>query len=305
MEDLNPTVIKALTQHANEIVAGSYKNVDQIFKLTNKTENCPELAELAETFGMMSVKIEAREFALESSLEDLKKKNIQITLLNSQRSLLSSIFVSIVLLITFYIFILGIIYDHTFSNQAVADIVTDYPIIEVISLLVIIRIVMVSKLSMTDFGITFTGWKRSVTESLAISAVFIILLALIKYACALYYPGVFRETQVIDLSYFGYTYITYLAVAPLQEFIGRGAVQGTLEKLLDIRYRGFFAILVTTFLFGALHMMISLNLAIASFITGWLWGWMYHRQKNLIGVSLSHFLIGNVSGLMGYWVLLE
>ncbi len=305
MENLNPEVIKALTGHANEIVAGSYANVDQIFKLTDKTENSPELAELAETFGMMSVKIEAREFALENTIEELKKKNVQIEQLNGQRSLLSIVFVSIVLLITFYIFILGLIHDQTFSNQFIAKFVTDYPVIEVISLAVVLAVVLTSNLRLIDFGLTFTGWKRSVIESLIVSGAFILLLVLIKYLCNRYFPGLFRETKLFDLSYFGFTYITYLVVAPLQEFICRGAVQGTLEKILDLRYRGFFAVLVTTFLFGAVHMMSSLNLAVVSFVTGWLWGWMYHRQKNLVGVSLSHFLIGNISGLMGYWTFLE
>jgi hypothetical protein len=45
-----PTVIKALTKHANEIVAVSYENVDQIFKLTDQTQNSPELSELAKSF---------------------------------------------------------------------------------------------------------------------------------------------------------------------------------------------------------------------------------------------------------------
>ncbi len=305
MENVNPTVIKALTQHANEIVAGSYSNVDQIFKLTDQTENSPELAELAETFGMMTVKIEAREYALENTIEELKKKNIQIELLNSQRSLLSVVFVSIVLLITFYIFVLGFIHDQAFSNQFIAKFVLNYPVIEVISLITVLVVVLTSNLRLKDFGLTFSGWKRSVIESLIVSGAFILLLVVIKYLSNRYLPGIFRETQLFDLSYFGFTYITYLVVAPLQEFIARGAVQGTLEKILDLRYRGFFAILVTTFLFGAVHMMSSLNLAIASFVTGWLWGWMYNRQKNLVGVSLSHFLIGNVSGLMGFWSFLE
>lgn len=305
MENLNPKVIKALTEHANEIVAGSYKNVDQIFKLTDQTKNSPELAELAETFGMMTVKIEAREYALENTIEELKKKNVQIELLNNQRSLLSIVFVGIVLLITCYIFVLGFIHDQTFSNQFIAKFVTNYPVVEIISLIAVLMMVLTSNLRLKDFGLTFTGWKRSVIESLITSGAFILLLVVIKYLSNRYLPGLFREKKLFDLSYFGVTYITYLGVAPLQEFIARGAVQGTLEKILDLRYQGFFVILVTTFLFGAVHMMTSLNLAIVSFITGWLWGWMYHRQKNLIGVSLSHFLIGNISGLMGYWTLLE
>jgi len=78
MAELNPSVIKLLTDQANEIVAGSYSNADKLFSLTDPTRNDPDVANLAEAFGMMTVKVEAREFALHQTIEELKKKNHQI-----------------------------------------------------------------------------------------------------------------------------------------------------------------------------------------------------------------------------------
>jgi len=301
MENINPNIIKTLTEQANEIIAGSYKNIDKILSLTDETKNSPELAQLAETFGMMSVKIEAREYALEQKIEELERKNTHIEFLNNIRSQLSHLFVGIVLLITSYTFILGIITNDFVLKQPIFKIFTDYPIVEFLSLFITFRIIIISKLSVKDFGLNLKGWKRSVIESLAISITIIALLALAKYLFCTYRPAVFKEQYIFCLSYYDYSYITYLFIAPLQEFVARGTVQGSLERLLDTKYKGFIAILVTSFLFGALHMATSLNLAIASFITSWIWGWMYYRQKNLIGVSISHFLIGNAAGFMGYW----
>ena len=88
-------------------LAGSYKNVDRIFSLTDVNRNSPEIVELAETFGMMSVKVEAREFALEQTIEELKEKKAHVEHLYKLRAQLSSIFISTVLLTTFYIFVLG------------------------------------------------------------------------------------------------------------------------------------------------------------------------------------------------------
>lgn len=303
MKELDPTVIRTLTEHANEIVAGSYKNVGKVFSLTDKTKNPPDLAELAESFGMMSVKIEAREYALEQKIEELRQKNEQIADLHAMRSILSKTFVYIVLLITFYIFLLGFLYNSHLPDARSIRFFESYPVMEVISLAIILRVVWVSKLSLKDFGITLEGWRRSAGESFIVSAVIIALLALVKFLCNRYFPGVFKEDRIINMSYFGITYVTYIVVAPLQEFISRGAIQGTLEKLLDVRARGFVSILVTTMLFGAVHMMSSFNLAIASIIMGWIWGWMYQRQHSLVGISLSHFLVGNMAGLMGYWNL--
>ena len=54
--------VSVLIEHAREIITGSFKNVDRIFRLTDKETYSPEIAELAETFAMMSVKVEAREW---------------------------------------------------------------------------------------------------------------------------------------------------------------------------------------------------------------------------------------------------
>ncbi|MBN2255315.1 MAG: CPBP family intramembrane metalloprotease, partial [Deltaproteobacteria bacterium] len=134
-----------------------------------------------------------------------------------------------------------------------------------------------------------------------VSAVAIAVLGMLKAATNMYYPGIFRETEIISFGYFGISYITYIIVAPLQEFIARGTVQSTLERLFSGRHRGFLAILVTSLLFGSLHVYSSIPLAVSALLTSWLWGWMYNRQQTLAGVSLSHFLIGNAAGLMGYW----
>ncbi len=301
MDERNRTVIKSLTEHANEIVAGSYKNVDKLFSLTDKTDTSHDLTELAEAFGMMLLQVETREYALKQNIEELKKKNTHIESLSDIRSQLSEVFVTIVLVVTSFIFVLGILTDDSISKLPFFIVLTDYPVIDVLLLLIIIRLITVGKLKIKDFGLTLTGWKRSVAESLIISVIFIALLALTKHFLIVYFQVTFKGTKIFDFSYFGLSFIAYLLISPLQEFVARGTVQGSLERLLDTRNKAFISILVATLLFGALHMQHSLNLAVASFITGWLWGWMYHRQKNLIGVSLSHFLIGSAADLMGAW----
>jgi membrane protease YdiL (CAAX protease family) len=301
MEEISPEVIQTLTEHANAIVAGKYENVDKLFELTDETKNSADVANLAEAFGMMSVKIEAREFSLEMKIEELKKKNEHIELLQKTRTQLNSIFLSIVLLVTSYIFVLGILKDERFSHERFLKIFLDFHIVDIISIFVVIRLIRVCKFKIKDFGVTLTGWKRSVIESLIVSAVMIGVIMLVKHLIMQFYPLTFNDTQIFNFKYLDISFIFYLLVAPVQEFLARGIVQGTLEKLLAMKNKIFIAIMVTTFMFGALHMAYSFNLAMASFVTSWVWGWMYHRHQNLTGVSISHFLIGIASGLMGFW----
>lgn len=295
--------VSVLTQHAREIIAGSFKNVDRIFRLTDKKKYSPEIAELAETFGMMSVKVEAREFALEQTIAELREKKADLEEAYRIRTQLASIFVSVVLLITFYTFVLGFLNSGWIIRHESLNSIKVYLSrgLEIVTLLIVIRMIIVSRLPLGSFGITLAGWRRSVAESLVVSAIVIVFLLLCKIAANAYWPGLFKETELVRWEYFDYTYIVYLVVAPLQEFITRGTVQSTLMRLFAGRHSGVLAIVVTSFLFGALHVYASLNLAVVALLTSWLWGWMYNRQKNLIGVSLSHFLIGDMAGLMGYW----
>lgn len=295
--------VAVLTEHAREIISGSFKNVDRIFSLTDKKKHSPEIAELAETFGLMSVKVEAREYALERTIAELREKKADLENANRIRTQLASIFISVVLLITFYTFALGFLNSGFISRHVFLTGIKDYISrgLEIITLLIVIRMIIMSRLPLRDFGVTLVGWKRSSLEAVAVSAVVIGALFGFKILANTYYPGLFKETQLVRLEYFDYTYIVYLIVAPLQEFITRGTVQSTLTRLFAGRTSGFLAIVVTSFLFGSLHVYSSINLALVALLTSWLWGWMYNRQKNLVGVSLSHFLIGDMAGLMGYW----
>ena len=295
--------LTVLTEHAHEIIAGSFKNVDRIFRLTDRNTNSPEIAELAEAFGMMSVKVEAREYALEQTIEELREKQVCLDNLTQIRTQFASIFINVVLLVSLYTFILGLLNADFISSHAFVHDIKGYISrgIEIVTLMIVIRMIINSRLPLKDFGITIANWKRSSLESVAVSVVVIAMLFLLKYFTNSYYPGIFKEMQLVCWRYFDFSYIAYFIVAPLQEFITRGTVQSTLERLFVGRNSGFLAILVTAFLFGSLHVYSSLNMAVSAVLTSFLWGWMYNRQKNLIGVSISHFLIGNMAGLMGYW----
>ena len=56
-----------------EFATGNYNKIEDLFELTKEQEQPKLIAELAESFGMMIMKIEAREFRLEQIIEDLTK----------------------------------------------------------------------------------------------------------------------------------------------------------------------------------------------------------------------------------------
>ncbi len=72
------TIFQDLIRLTGEVSRGNYDNAREIFEFT-KTDQYPELiAELAETFGMMLVQVEAREYRLEQMIEDLNQKKQEL-----------------------------------------------------------------------------------------------------------------------------------------------------------------------------------------------------------------------------------
>ena len=71
-------ILKDLIRLTGEVSRGQYDNAREIFEFT-KTGLYPGLvSELAESFGMMLVQIEAREYRLEGMIEDLHRKNVEL-----------------------------------------------------------------------------------------------------------------------------------------------------------------------------------------------------------------------------------
>ena len=70
-------ILEMLNASCRKIAIGNYDqtDVDRLFELA-KTQRYPSLfSELAESFGLMMTKLEAREYHLKRIIEDLEKKN--------------------------------------------------------------------------------------------------------------------------------------------------------------------------------------------------------------------------------------
>jgi len=86
--------------------------------------------------------------------------------------------------------------------------------------------------------------------------------------------------------------IFYALAIPLQEILTRGAIQGSLSQFLTGPYKNLLALLVANILFCLIHLHLSLIFSVVLFPLGLFWGWLFLKQKSIIGVSFSHFLIG-------------
>ena len=70
-------LFEMLNSLCKKITSGKYgqADVDRLFDLANKHKYPGLLSELAESFGMMMVKVEAREFQFHQTIAELEKEN--------------------------------------------------------------------------------------------------------------------------------------------------------------------------------------------------------------------------------------
>jgi CRP-like cAMP-binding protein len=159
-------------------------------------------------------------------------------------------------------------------------------------------IIRQSKFPREVFGLTLKGWRHSVHDSLKWTAVACAVLTAVKAVLIAVIPA-YAGLDLIDpwQSAAGWrhtvmAYALYTALSPVQEFIIRGAIQGALQRLLSERGGVWQAILLSNAIFSICHQHMGVGYALAAFVPGLFWGWLYHRQGSLVGVSVSHVVIG-------------
>jgi transcriptional regulator with PAS, ATPase and Fis domain len=89
--DLPDTLLARLIAITEELSQGRFGQYDDLFELTKNGQYPPLIARFAESFGMMAVKIEAREFRLEQMIEELRSTEAQLRAAREQLACENSI----------------------------------------------------------------------------------------------------------------------------------------------------------------------------------------------------------------------
>ncbi|WP_462324248.1 CPBP family intramembrane glutamic endopeptidase [Desulfoplanes sp.] len=276
------------------ITRGDFLRGREFSSLTDGQDLDPEKEKFIESLDLMALKLEAREMALEEKINDLRSKNKKLTLAKQKNQLFSTIFVNLFLGVSLYVFMIFLARDLNFHVQDSARIV------EAIFLGVCILIIRKSGFSFSFFGITRKGAAESIRSILPSTlAVCAGLIALKALCIRLKVPGL--NNELVIFAHFDLLLLIYLPVAFLQEFLARGVIQTAVESVLGGPKAALWAIITSSALFGLVHIQLSVAVAFASFICSIYWGHFYTRRRTLAGVGISHFLIGAMAYILGFW----
>jgi membrane protease YdiL (CAAX protease family) len=204
----------------------------------------------------------------------------------------------------FFSYVIGLLCIYNLTIHTITNLSVDGNKASVISAIIIavfssVLVLMIrqSKLPISIFGLTLKNWKVALKESLLWSALIVGVLVLIKWIL-IHQVSKYHDLPLFDFNlsskrYLAFNFILYGLHSPIQEFIARGVLQGSLQHFFTGRNVTLRAIIISNALFSATHVhLMSGLLGVIVFIPGLLWGWLYSRHQNLIGVSISHLLIG-------------
>ena len=284
-----------LTSACNQIIRGNYQAAAHIFELTQEGRCPPEIGELAESIGMMTVKVEAREHALEKALAEVKKKNEYLEEAAQLRAEFSKIFCGSIILLCFYT--MAVAYLQNVAGLSMNALAWPTHVVN-LGLFVLLGSMMWwflrrHRYPLDTFGVTFHNWRRSLIESLAVVPLALGALALFKSYLVHNNPQYFGK-PIFDWNEWGpwQMFVVYLFVASAQELSTRGFLQTCIERLLPGPARTRIAIVLGAAEFGVVHLHYSFALGILSFIGAVLFGSLYARHRTILGITVAHYILG-------------
>lgn len=185
------------------------------------------------------------------------------------------------------------------SSNGYHDVVYDWIYLITVSA-PFIYLVYLFKYKVTEFGVSINNLPRTLIESAIISVVGVFALLIIAYnpkadmnLLQTVNSAINADSVLVTLKV-----VTYLADACVQEFVSRGIFQTSLQKFLSDKL-GFKSIFVTSTIYILGHSYFTLTAITLEFLTSLLFGMLFYRHKNIIGISLIHFFVGGAATALG------
>lgn len=291
---MDESYLSRLEKIITTITKGDYsvgKHLDRL--LTDDKLSDDELL-VAESVGLMTVKLEAKELMLKDAIDELKCKNACLSESIRNRELFSTLFVTLFLSVSLYIF-------WTFTaNHFGYHTAFSARIVELIFLAACLVIIYRGGFRFSFFGLTLQGARKSILSMLPGTILICIALIVLKYVFSRYHI-LGMDFPVFLVGNFDLLFLAYIPVAILQEFLARGVIQTVVEHVLAKKRARLWSILTTSALFGLVHLELSIGIAFASFFCSIYWGFIYTKSRTLLGVSISHLVIGDLAYVLGFW----
>jgi PAS domain S-box-containing protein len=152
-----------------------------------------------------------------------------------------------------------------------------------------------------ELGLKVRNGKSTFGLSIAISGGIVGLLIAAKYFLLRIAPDFFESDAPFWNWNIGlYSWISYIFTCIIQEFLARSMIYGSIRKMFDGKYATMGAILLSSLLFGAVHIAHGFMYMAAAMVLLGALGGLYEKQRNIWGVAIIHFVLGQAAHCLGF-----
>lgn len=236
---------------------------------------------------------DAREISYAIHFDDIT----EIDVLRRKRRESSAVFIGTMTAVSVWIFAVALwqMTGQRFSQEVMTQ------FIHAIALVMFFYIRHYTHFTFEEMGLKFKGIAKAVKTDCLLTAAGTALLFLIKLFVMRVSPGFFAEGAPFwDWSRVNWSDFTYPLTVVLQEFLSRGVIHENLRRIFVGKYSEAAAIVVSSLIFGALHIHRGFIYMIAATALLSLFGILYRRQNSIWGLCIPHFVLGEVIWFLGF-----
>lgn len=213
---------------------------------------------------------------------------------DKKRQFLTRFFPRIVTLICLYQFVIEFV-SRPYSHNSYTTLATAFLLL--LFSVILFYYAFTSGLPWSFFGFQAPHLKRDLKESI-IWSIYLCLFFLLGKFFLINYVGLFSDLNLFGthrtspLSVLCLHAVSYAVLTGLQTFIIQGFIQSSLFALDRDDLSTYQAISITMLIFAIIHIDLNIAYALIVIIPGLLWVILYARNHSLLGVYLSHAIIG-------------
>lgn len=157
--------------------------------------------------------------------------------------------------------------------------------------------------SFEELGLKIQDYKNTFLPAIGISIALVAILMVVKLAVLRFAPGFFTAGSPFWNWNIGlYGWIGYIFSCIIQEFLARSMLYGSIRKMFDGKHAVLVAIILSTLLFGAVHLAHGFMYMTGAMILLGSLGGLYEKQRNIWGVAIIHYVMGEAATCLGFIV---
>lgn len=167
----------------------------------------------------------------------------------------------------------------------------------------VIGLIIYNKTDFTreELGLKLTRPGHTLGCAVLVSAGVVAVLVLAKLCLLRLGNGFFAEdTPFWNWDLGVYSWVSYVFTCIIQEFLARSMIYGSIRKMFDGQGGMMAAIALSSLLFGAVHIAHGFLYMAASVVLLGALGGLYEKQRNIWGVSIIHYVLGQAACCLGF-----